>query len=285
MDDNSLYEIFQGVSRLLPPKGGVFFYRHPTVVEMEMGGELNERYTIRARENGLKTEDELLLYFQKSGQWTEEQEEKLNQIEWLLKKQTAVLKKYADEPSIYNELFARLKETQNEYGELQARKESLTKYSLEEYVSRKTNYALFSRFIFKDKKCKVELSDRELSEISSTFVEKYKILSDRDKTLWRCYNNSFFEMFMISKNNPMDIFGKTIYELTIFQKNLLVYSTVLRQKIENLSNIPEAVINNPVKLFEYDPNKKNKEVEKFSIRDVVEKAGGLENMKPEDKLT
>lgn len=283
--DNSLYEIFQGVSRLLPETGEVFFYKHPTIVEMEMEMELDEKFTLRAKKNGLKTEQELLIYFKKSGLWTDEEEEKLKQLSWLIDKQTKMLKKYVDEPSIFNELNQTLRETQKDYLSLESKKESLTRFSLEEYVARKINYALFSSFIFKDKKCKTLIEKNDLPKVSQIFMEKYKSLSDRDKTLWRCYNNSFFEMYLIAKNNPMEIFGKNIYEMTIFQKNLLVYSSILRQKIENLSNIPQDVINNPVKLFDYDPNRKVKETETFSIKDIVEKAGGLEKMEAKDKLT
>ena len=51
--------------------------------------------------------------------------------------------------------------------------------------------------------------------------------------------------------------------------------------------MPNDVKTNPIKIYEWSENNSNKSVdtEDFNIREKVKRAGGLENMKPEDKIT
>jgi hypothetical protein len=75
-------------------------------------------------------------------------------------------------------------------------------------------------------------------------------------------------------------------DMTVFQKNLLVYANALLNKLKNVS-IPENILDDPIKVLNY------KEVEKDSgkktsigLDDLKEKSaknGG--ELKPEDFLT
>lgn len=279
-----LFEILNGKSRLLPEKGGVFFYKHPTLFELEMSSELEEKYFVRAKKNGMLTEEELLASAETNGGWSDQNELEMKQLCRVLAKQEIALKKVSGEPSLVGSLMNSIKETKSEYEDLKIKREALTRYSLEDYVSRKVNTETFKRFLFSDENCKDELGDHELENVIDTFIEKYNNLTDRDKTLNLCYSPSFFEMFMLSSEDPLKILNKDFFSITVFQKNLLVYSNILRKKIDNIPDIPQNVLHDPIQLFDYDPNTKNVE-ENFNMRRHVEMHGGEENLKPEDMAT
>ena len=283
--DNCLYEILAGKSRLLPVRGEVFFYKHPTLFELEMSGEFEEKYRSRAEINGLLTEEKMLLAAKSNGGWSDEEEAETKELIWLAEKQEKALKKVADEPSLLQTFQNNLNHTRSRLEELHTKREALTRFSLENYIKEKVNSELIRRFVFEDEQLSIPVEHQMLPHINSAFMSKYNDLMDRNKTLIRCYNPSFFEMFLLSSDNPLDILGKNFYDMTIFQKNLLVHSYVLRRKIDNIPDIPKGVLDDPIKLYEFDPDK-GKEVEVMgSIRKQVEARGGSENMKPEDYIT
>jgi hypothetical protein len=280
------YEILAGKSRVLPENGGVFFYKHPTLFELEMSGEFKERYTLRAKQGGMLDEQEMLQAAKSNGGWSVEKEAEITELKWLAEKQEKALKKVADEPSLLQTFQNNLNETTHRLEELRIKREALTRFSLENYVSEKVNMELFRRFIFDDEDCIEPTDQATVMSIMPTFMTKYDDLMDQDATLRRCYNPSFFELFLLSSADPLKIFGKNIYELTIFQKNLLVYSFVLRRKIDNIPDIPASVIDNPIALYNYDPDEKNGgQQEEMNIREFVNSRGGEENLKPEDYVT
>ena len=111
MSDICFFEILAGKSRLLPETGGVFFYKHPTLFELEMSSELTEVHTLRAKANGMMTEQELLDSAKTNKRWSTEEEEEMSELLWLVPKQERVIKKFENEPSLKMELEANLKET------------------------------------------------------------------------------------------------------------------------------------------------------------------------------
>ena len=97
------------------------------------------------------------------------------------------------------------------------------------------------------------------------------------------YSTSFFDLFFIYDSLDK-IFNKNIYELSIFQKELLGYGKVLYSKMTKIANIPESVKNDPLKLYFYEEKMTEKENE-TNLRKYIESKGGPDNMTVEDKLT
>ena len=63
---------------------------------------------------------------------------------------------------------------------------------------------------------------------------------------------------------------------------------LLINKLKNSYKMPNEIKDNPIKVFEWtenDKKSKSQDDDDFNIREKVKRAGGLENMKPEDKIT
>ncbi len=277
-----LYEILAGKSELLSESGEKFFYRHPTVFEGEFEAKFYNEYKLQGLKMGLKSEEFLLEDAKKYGFWSSTEEEEIKQLRFLLPRQQAALAKHS-EPSIRRSIEARVEETESRLKDIGNKRDDIVKYSLESYISRKVNIKLFKYFIYDNEECEGEISDKQLYDVSKSFFDKYSLLTDKNQLLNACYG-TFFELFSVMKNNPDGIFGKNIYQITIFQKSLLVFASILRAKLDNYHKIPDKVINDPVALFHYSMSDKG-ETEKYDIREEIKRKGGLENMKAEDKVT
>lgn len=283
MKDNSFFEILTGKSRLLPETGGVFFYKHPTVFELESFGEMKEKIYLQGQKDGLKTEEELLNDAIELDLWSDAKTEEIKQLKWLVKRQELSLQKMSDQ-GLINEFENKIKESKREYEELEAERESITRFSLENFVERRSNNFLYQRFLFHDEECSQPILELEIKSAIVKFQEKYTQLSDLNKTLWRCYDPAFWDIFLLSDQQPLQVFGKNIYDITIFQKNMLLCARILKNKLE-YPNLPDSVRENPVSLYNYDPNKKQVEEKGFNIREDVKRRGGEKNLKAEDYLT
>ena len=284
MSKISLFEVLNGKSRLLPESGGVFYYRHPTLFEMEMTTELEEKFTLHGQKRGVLNEKDLLASAATNGGWSEQEELEMIQLKKDGERQKRALKKVENEPSLYAGLMGSIEETKLAYENLKIKRESLTRFSLEEYVARKVNDVTFRRHLFIDENCTEEIEGYDIDKVMPPFMEKYRLLVDQNQTLTLCYTPAFFEMYMVGSNDPLQILGRDFYSMTVFQKNLLVYSNILRNKIDNIPDLPQHVLNDPIQLFNYNPEDKNVETD-FNIRKHVESRGGAENLKPEDMAT
>ena len=283
--DSSFFDILKGYSKLFASDGKEFFYKHPTIYEYESDAQYKDEYSREAKALGLKSEKELLAEAVSYKVWDNDKDIKIKKLKSLsLKQQQAISK--INEPSVKKLAQESFDETLKEMNELITAKEKLIVFSLERYVERKTNTKMFLSFLFSDEKFLNQIDeDSYLDNVIVSFRSKYEDLSNRDLSLKRAYYGSFFELFSLYHNNPFNIFGKNIYELTIFQKNLMVYASILKSKLDNIPNIPDGVKEDGVLLFNYVPAKaKNNEEEEFSTRNFVSSKGGLENMKESDKL-
>jgi hypothetical protein len=75
-------------------------------------------------------------------------------------------------------------------------------------------------------------------------------------------------------------------DMTVFQKNLLVYANALLNKLKN-TNIPEAIIEDPIKVLNYkeqeNDNGKKTSIGTEDLKEKMAKNGGKLN--PEDLIT
>lgn len=111
-------------------------------------------------------------------------------------------------------------------------------------------------------------------------------LNNQKIVLTAAYNTSFFEVFCLNYRTPHILLKNVGMDMTVFQKNLLVYSNTLLNKLKNVS-IPEAIIEDPVKVLEYKEQEAGKTGKTTTgtddLKEKMIKNGGKLN--PEDLLT
>jgi hypothetical protein len=281
----ALAEIIQGYS-VLREQGVKYYFKHPLILDYLKQSLHREGFEAQADIIGLKSEEELLQVAYESGSWTKENDEIIKSLEFSIKSKNKFLPKVEDN-HIKKDLLNQIEKDDIELKVLNSKKRSFVLASKEAYVSKKMTSIFYSDILFYDEHFKEPITEEDLNKCFLKYYEKFSLLSNRDVLLRAAYSNDFFDFFIIFEDLSK-IFNKTGLDLTVFQKNLLVYGNVLINKLKNSYKMPNEIKDNPIKVFEWtenDKKSKSQDDEDFNIREKVKRAGGLENMKPEDKIT
>ena len=278
--DVLLAEIIQGYS--LFDNGLVF--KHPSVSERLNLPNLEKGSYEKGRELGFITKEENVKLSISIGRWSIEKDQEIKDLEWSVSAFKRQLGKLQD-PSLKLEIEDKIKRDKQSLDALLLERKTCEGVSLEDYVSSKMPITLCQLEVFEDLSFSKPI-DRELArKITSQYLKKNSELLDRDQLLKAVFISSFFDLFFIY-DSLYNIFSKSIYELTVFQRELLGYGRVLHSKLTKMADIPDSVKNDPVKLYLHKEKGLEKtEVVETKVRDLVESAGGLDNIKAEDKLT
>ena len=280
-EPNILGEIIRGYSKL-SSKGRTFFFLHLSVSDRLNIGEYESYLKERGREIGLLDKDQLLSRALSLGAWTKDYDDSLNSIQWTVDKKRDSIKTLSD-PSLKSSMQSSLERDEKELDELLNKKHKIQSPSLEDYVSLKLPYLLNRREVFFNENMTEQIDEETSKEIISLYAEKNSELLNRKNLLISAYSPNFFDLFFIYTSVD-NIFNRNIYNLSIFQKELLAYGRILHSKLTNIQKIPDAVKNDPLKLYLFEEKMTQKENE-TNVRKMVDGWGGVDNIKPEDKLT
>jgi len=279
-----LSEIIQGYTPI-EWEGITYYFKHPSVAK-----KLSEEPRIalvekEAEDLGILSESELLDSAIENNLWSEEKEEEIKVLKWEIGKKKA--QKFQD-PHYIESNKASIKRSEDELNILIKERESFTNYSSEHYSMLYGPISFCKEDVYLDKGFLNNVDEKLGKDLFEPYISQYNRLYNQDSLLRAAYNHSFFDLiFLTSEGSPMDIFGKTIYELTIFQKMLLIYGKVLNSKLKNYE-VPDKFKKDAISLYNYDPDKDKKEdgrkVKNFR-KEMIENRGGLDNISAKDKIT
>lgn len=237
-----------------------------------------------AKNSGIKTEKELIDQSIKRGKWSIRKEEEQKSLEWTIGKLYTAEQKASD-PNIKKSILTSIEEKRTAIKNLQNERHQITSFSAEAFAENKRVKFLIENSCYRDINLEERIDSDDFFNVSVLCFSKIGEFNQRDFMLNVAYNTAFFELFILHNRQPDVIFGKAGLNLTVFQKNLLVYSNSLLTKFKNTS-IPDAIANDPVKVLEYDEKKDKGGKTSEGLDDLKEKSkarGGV--LKAEDFLT
>ena len=251
-DDNyssDLLEILQGYSTL-EYSGQSYYFKHFSVIEV-LELEFDEKKDIASSiKNGIKTKNELIKSAIDIGSWSEAKEDKIKSLNWTIKKSESALSKIEDQNQ--REIFNNQIEAQRkELEEIENERAKIFSYSAEYLAQVKKIRKMVDTSIFLNKEFSEKIESNNSAALTAILFSKFNHLNSRDTSLKASYYAGFFDFFASQAANPLCIFGVTFNELTCFQKNLIIYSSSLLNKIKNVS-IPPEIANDPIKVYEYE---------------------------------
>lgn len=278
-----LAEIVQGFS-VIEINNQSFFFKHPSIADRLIVSQFEKDLNIRARQIGLKTKEENIKCAILAGYWSDELEKEVEVLKWSIDKKKNSIKTLS-EPSLKNSLEDSIRRDSDELFALEERRRRLQGISVEDYVSVKLPFFLCSQEVYQDPKFEHKTSELDVKSLVEPYIRKNADLTNRNTLLGAVYSPNFFDLFFIYDSLDK-IFDKNIYQLSIFQRELMGYGKVLHSKLTKIMNIPEAVKNDPLRLYFYEEKDGKKEEIPTNIRKFAESIdGGIENIKPEDKIT
>ena len=217
------------------------------------------------------------------GSWSKEKEEKIEDLAWLVEKTQSSIDKLSD-PNLIEHNKKTIDGYKNELNTLYEERSKITYMSLENYALSRYHQICCKRDCFHLKNGKQKkIADDTSNKILASYIKCYSRLIDMDNLLKAAYNPYFFDLLYIAKS-PLELFPDGFKTMTVFQKDLLFYGQILSSKLKNM-DIPEGIKKDPVALFNFKPKEESEnKKEDFNPRKFVQSKGGLEKMKPEDKL-
>jgi hypothetical protein len=281
---SALIDIVRGFS-IIHTENHEFYFKHFTLSEILLIEETYDFYLRSAKKAGIKTEKEIIDSAIKNGYWTIDKEEEIKSLKWMMTKLVEAEKKMND-PIQKLSLKQNVESKSKDLEKLKNEKDLLVKFSAENFAQNKKFKNLIANCFFKDKSFTEPVSEEESIIYHSELFNKMSDLNSKEIIVYSAYNPSFFELMSLHYRQPHVIFNKSGFDLTIYQKNILIYANSLLNKFKNYS-IPDSILEDPIKILDYvekeDAKKSNVShgVEDLKIKSAAR--GG--SLKAEDFLT
>lgn len=280
--NKALLDISRGFS-ILDAGGCDFYFKHFSIKDSIIFDSFYEDALKKARKSGIKTEKELIDFAIKQGSWTKKKEEEKESLIWT-KDKLEIAKNKASDQTQKRIIQNSIDEKNRNLSSLLEDREKITKISAENFAENKKVSRMISYCCFVDKDFTIPVDENDYKYFWS-FITEAQRLNNKEFILNVAYKTAFFEIFSLHKKEPSKVFNVYGLDLTIFQKNILVYGNYLLNKITNC-DIPESIIENPLEIFNFDPKKDSGKNKTEGIEDLKQKMtarGGKLN--PEDYLS
>ena len=238
-----------------------------------------------AKKSGIKDEAEIISLAIKTKKWTVDKEDKIKSLVWEIDKMIKASQKIND----YFQRKAAENSTDDKRKELEKLKNErreLCAYSAEGFSETKKIKRIMAQSLYLDSTFKEPLGESDVFTYSRVFFDKIAELNDSDIIANAAYGTSFFEVFSLNYRTPHIIFNNKGMDLSVFQKNLLVYANAILNKLKNVS-VPDAALDDPIKILNYkEPEKGSGKETSVGLKDLKEKSSQNNGeLKPEDFLS
>tara|TARA_B100000519_G_scaffold149783_1_gene130598 strand:+ start:7222 stop:8100 length:879 start_codon:yes stop_codon:yes gene_type:complete len=276
-----LLDITRGYS-ILSLEDKKYYFRHPTVLQTLENESLFFSDIEESAKSGIKTEEEILSRAIELGSWSKAEGEKIESLKWMLKKSITALSKIEDPKQ--RELFNKqIKDQEKELQDIKDKRSKLVEFSAEHLAGVKKTKRILTNCLFKDKEFTEGLDN--LNVVAALLFASYARFLSKETILNASFHGGFFDLYVPQNSNPLALFGKTFYDITLFQKSLISLSSSLLNKMKN-TKIPDEIYGDPLKMLEYEEKEEKDSKVSHGVGDLKAKMamrGG--KLKAEDFLS
>lgn len=282
--ESILLDVLRGHS-VLSVNGRELFFKHFTLIDALKFEEEYQRSLASAIKSGIKNECSIIKDSIKSKKWSVQKEEEIKSLVWEIEKLSAASKKINDR---YQRKTAEksVEGKREELAKLQQARREICSFSAESFAETKKIKRIISFCLYRDAAFNDRIEDDELFLYSRAFFDRISELNDSEIVAAAAYNTSFFEVFSLNYRTPHILLDRVGMDMTVFQKNLLVYANALLNKLKNVS-VPDNLLEDALGVLNYkEPEKDTGKKTSVGVDDLKEKSaknGGQLN--PEDFLT
>jgi len=245
-----LLDIIRGYSKLTY-KNNTYYFKHFQVFKSLENAEFELDSFNSAVKRGIKTEDQLIELAIKRKSWSEKEEGEIKNLKWMIQKSEKAVLKISD-PTSKRAFEKSIEAQKQELEELESKRFSVVSHSAERFAEKRRLYSEASQNVFRDEAMEDPLDQDDLFEVFPVISQKIEELNNSKNLLHAAYSPSFFDIYTIMYRSPHEIFKMNIFNVTIWQKKILFYASVLLNKLKNY-DMPDEVREDPVRLFEYRP--------------------------------
>lgn len=251
-----LLEVLRGYSKI-KFKEKTFYLKHFTVYDGLALVEFELEAFDSAIRKGIKGEDDLLNLAIDRGQWSETEEDYIKTLEWTINKSEKALSKMSD-PFAKRSFLESIKGQKKELKDLEEKRQDLINHSAERLAERKRYHKEITQCIYLDKEMTENIDQNDLFPIIDSINRKVRQLSDRNNLLRMAFSPSFFDNYCIFNKQPDAILRKDIFEISVWQRNLLYFASHIYNKLRNCE-MSDEIKQDAVKIYNFNPDTEEKE--------------------------
>lgn len=280
--ENDLLDIINGWCELRDSKGNIFVYKHISIKEGLGLNKIYQRRLSSAIKSGVLTRDELLEEAEKAGHWSKEDEEFISSNEWQIDRLKEAKKKVSD-ASQKKSIDDNIRDKERLIGERKGKRDSLLNHSAETLAEYEKLRAILDR-------CYTDSSfSKKIPADQSSILAYLNKINEEKRLVQIAFMEEFFELFILNKKNPFVLFENKGFNITSYQKNLLVIAGILSNKLEFFGDkMDKKKKSDPYYIYTFEESNKNTPDNPNSTvsdhNDLRMKARSGKNLTPEDLL-
>ena len=274
--DLLLFDILNGYSKIKYDNKS-FYFRHFLIFEELKLSQFEIDSFDSAIKNGIKSENDLLENAIKKGFWSEEEDSSIKNLKWLIENSEKAISKVSDN-AIKKSMMNSLDKDKEKLSELEGRKLSIVRHSAENLASRKKQSKTLQDNIYVDEDLTEHVDKDYLFYLVPVIGNKIEEINNKNNMLKMAYSQFFFETFALMYRDPLKMINKDLYNMSIWQKNLLSYASALFNKVRNL-DMPDDVREDALKVYNFTPKEEDPSKEKVThgvsdLREKMSQKGG-----------
>tara|TARA_R100000008_G_scaffold11224_1_gene5610 strand:- start:2495 stop:3493 length:999 start_codon:yes stop_codon:yes gene_type:complete len=233
------------------------YLKHLSVFDQVDIEEIRQGFYENAKKRGLPTQEDALKRLEEEGLWTSHDEGKIKQQEQYLEqvqntKKELYLKKQIDQVN------ADIKEGERKLYELKLQKEDLIGQTCDKYAESRVSDYYIIKSLHKDVALKESFYSQkdvdnmrreEMSKVVESYNKTYSVFSDDN--IQRVILQDFYQPYLPFCETVTNMFSKPLFELSMNQVKLVIYSRMFKNIFENYPKIPERIKTDPQKVVDY----------------------------------
>ncbi len=242
---------------LIPYKENYAYLKHLSVFDQVDIEDVRHQYYDKAKSRGLPTEAEALARLQEEGMWTTEDEGKITEQRNFIDEAEKTKKQYYLKAEI-EKANKDMKVAEVKMLELQAQKDSLLGQTCEKYaISRLSDHYILES-LYSDEKLTTpvysqeavdQMSRGEMRDVVAKYNNAYSVFDDNN--IQKVVLQDFYQPYMPFCENVNNMFSKPLFELSVNQVKLVIFSRMFKNVFENYPNIPDRIRKSPEKIIDY----------------------------------
>jgi hypothetical protein len=233
------------------------YLKHLSVFDQVDIEEVRNSFFKKAKDRGLPTKSDALQRLKEEEMWTSHDDFKIKEQEDYLihaenTKKELYLKKEIDRAN------EEIHEVRRKILSFETQKEELLGQTCEKYADSRVSDHYIVRSLYRDRTISEtyynqeevdEMTRSEMTEIVRLYNTAYGVFDDIN--IQKVVLQDFYQPYMPFCENVNNMFSKPLFELSINQVKLIIYSRMFKNIFENYSKIPDRIRTNPEKIIDY----------------------------------
>jgi hypothetical protein len=240
-------EILQGYSYI---EEDDLYIKHFTEADLGLLEVLYKKCEKELGEIGIERSKEKLKFLDKQGYWTKDEESAYINARYAVNDGLAFQEKLSD-PKQKENFQKVIKEKEEILKKIKETRDEVLNPTTESFCDRRINEHYVRIALFKDKELTApRFTEKEFQDLTyvelGDLVQKYNEVIDvfNDLNIKRVGVNGFFlNAFLMSNNDPVKFYGKSVLELTMYQINLFGKGKFFKSILEDGKDPPDSIYN------------------------------------------